>query len=112
MSIYPHSEIRPGQRPEQFQFELEFKLFARIPFLVIAGRAIGRGGKVRVAKSSAATARREPARAVLIQVKQQIIMRGSKIWVQSARARSRRILRCGSVAAFAVQAAAGDVLGL
>ena len=58
---------------EQFQFELQLKLFARTSLLVITRSAIGRCGKVRIAKSATAAARRDPAGAVLIKVEQKII---------------------------------------
>ena len=80
---------------------------------MIAGRAIGRRGKVRVAKSPAPSAGREPARAVLIQVEQQIIRARIKDLSSDGHAHDCvSSFAAGSVAAFAVQAAAGDVLGV
>ncbi len=68
---------------------------------------------MRVAKSSAAAARREPARAVLIQVRQQIVRARIKNLGSDRHAHDRvGSFAPGSVAALAVQAAAGNVLGV
>src|SRR5262249_60631117 len=58
---------------EQFQFELQLEFLAGASFLVITRSSIGRGGEMRVAKSAAAAARRQPPLTVLVKVKQQLV---------------------------------------
>src|ERR1041385_6865865 len=73
--------IRKPNQPnvrEQLQLELQVQLFALASGLMVARRAIRRSREVRVAKTAAATARRQPAIAVVAQVVQQITCRSLK----------------------------------
>src|SRR5690349_10477029 len=58
---------------EQLQLKLEFIFLARAPFLVITRSAICRRRKMRIAKSATPAARREPARAILLEIAQQLV---------------------------------------
>src|SRR4051794_2706546 len=72
------SRIRKTHEPdirEQFQLELQVKLFTLAARLMVARSAIRRSRKMRVAETAAATAPREPAIAVVTKVVQQVACR-------------------------------------
>src|SRR5215510_8844363 len=80
---------------------------------MIARRAIGRSCEVRIAESAASATRGAPARAVLIQIENQLVrVRIENLCSYRHSHNNISAVAASAIAAFAVQTAPGNVLGV
>src|ERR1044072_4595245 len=95
---------------QQLELELKVQLLALASSLMIARRAIRRAREVRVAETTAATTRRQPAIAVVTQVVQQITCRSLKDLCSNRNANKQVFPRAArAIRSFAVQTARRNV---